>query len=209
MQHKSNDRCDTGAMNATMIDMETTKRGGSRRTGGRSALVLAAVRSAVEQLVREVGSERLTVPLIAERAGVNPTSVYRRWGDLPTLLNDLATYRLDSARPLPASGDLRRDLSDWAQEIVAHYRKPANAALLRAGATIAGERESDCLRNRRSEAVMFVARGDAGGVTADDVIDYVIAPIVHRVIFLPWTLSETTAETLVGRLFDCNQTTTN
>jgi len=192
-----------------MLGMDTTQRGGSRRTGGRSALVLAAVRSAVEQLVREVGGERLTIPLIAERAGVNPTSVYRRWGDLPTLLNDLATYRLDPARPLPESGDLRRDLTVWAQEFVAHYRKPANAALLRAGATIAGERESDCLRNRRSEAAMLVAGGDAGSVTADDVIDYVVAPIIHRVIFLPWTLSDTTAEMLVGRLFQRNETTVN
>ena len=185
-----------------MEGMDTSKRGAGKRTGGRSALVLASVRNAVEDLMREVGAEHITVPLIAERAGVNPTSVYRRWGDLPTLMNDLATYRLDPARPLPASSDLRRDLTAWAQEIVAHYRKPANAALLRAGATIAGERESDCLRNRRSEAAMFVARDNAGAFTADDVIDFVIAPISHRVIFLPWTLDDTTAETLVGRLFE-------
>ena len=74
----------------------------SKRTGGRSAAVIHNVRTAVEELVRERGSERVTVPLIAERAGVNPTSIYRRWGDLPTLLNDIATYRLDPERPLPA-----------------------------------------------------------------------------------------------------------
>ena len=76
--------------------METaTATTSAKRTGGRSALVLAAVKSAVEELVNERGAERVTVPMIAERAGLNPTSIYRRWGDLPSLINDVSTYRLD------------------------------------------------------------------------------------------------------------------
>jgi AcrR family transcriptional regulator len=180
--------------------METTT-APAKRTGGRSAVVISAVRKAVEDLVKERGSERVTVPMIAERAGVNPTSIYRRWGDLPTLINDIATYQLDPSRPLPASGNLKQDLTEWAAEIVRHYGKPVNAALLRGGAASAGETESDCLRNRRSEAGLFVERGNSFGITVDDVINQVIAPIVYRVIFLPWTLDETSAKTLVDGLF--------
>jgi AcrR family transcriptional regulator len=44
----------------------------TRRTGGRSAVVVAAVRTAVEDLVAERGRERVTVQMVAERAGVNP-----------------------------------------------------------------------------------------------------------------------------------------
>ncbi len=178
-----------------------TKAAVVKRTGGRSALVLSAVRSAVEDLVKERGSERVTVPMIAERAGVNPTSIYRRWGDLPTLINEIATYHLDPNRPLPDSGDLQKDLTEWAREIVAHYSKPVNAALLRGGAANAGEVESDCLRNRRAEVTMYLERGDAYGLTADNVIDHLVAPIIYRVIFQPWTLDEHTAETLVAGLF--------
>jgi AcrR family transcriptional regulator len=174
----------------------------SKRTGGRSAAVIHNVRTAVEELVKERGSERVTVPMIAERAGVNPTSIYRRWGDLPTLLNDIATYRLDPERPLPESGTLQGDLTEWAREMVSHYRKPVNAALLRGGAANAGERTSDCLRNRRAEATMFVDRTDAAGITPDDIVDHVVAPIIYRVIFQPWTLDDDTAERLVARLFD-------
>jgi AcrR family transcriptional regulator len=163
--------------------------------------VLASVRSAVEQLIKERGPERVTVPMIAERAGVNPTSIYRRWGDLPTLINEIATYRLDPERPLPESGDLRADLTGWAREIVEHYSKPVNAALLRAGAATAGESESDCLRNRRAEATAFVAGAVDAPVTADQVIDHLVAPIIHRVIFLPWTLDDSTADRLVDDLF--------
>ena len=173
-----------------------------RRTGGRSAAVMHSVKVAVEELVEERGRERVTVPMIAERAGVNPTSIYRRWGDLPTLINDIATYRLDPSRPLPHTGSLRDDLTGWAGEIVEHYRNPVNAALLRGGAAAAGETESDCLRNRRSEASMLVERDATEGITAEQIIDHVVAPIVYRAIFLPWSLDEALAPRLVAQLFD-------
>ncbi|HAM27089.1 MAG TPA: TetR family transcriptional regulator [Microbacteriaceae bacterium] len=173
----------------------------AKRPGGRSAAVLTSVKNAVEELVAERGRERVTIPIVAERAGVNPTSVYRRWGDLQTMINDIATYRLDPNRPLPESGDLRADLTQWAREIVTHYSNPVNAALLRGGAASAGESESDCLRNRRAEANIMVERaGERSPVTVDEVIDHLVAPIVYRVIFLPWTLSEDTATSLVDRL---------
>jgi AcrR family transcriptional regulator len=180
------------------MDTTTTP---SKRTGGRSAAVIHNVRTAVEELVEEKGQDRVTVPMIAERAGVNPTSIYRRWGDLSTLINDIATYQLDPSRPLPDAGDLQADLTAWAREIVEHYRKPVNAALLRGGASAAGERQSNCLRNRRTEATLILERHPGTSVTADDILDTVIAPIIYRVIFLPWTLEDGIAEHLVQRLF--------
>ena len=173
-----------------------------KRPGGRSAAVLTSVKLAVEELVAEKGRDRVTIPMIAERAGVNPTSVYRRWGDLPTMLNDIATYRLDPARPMPETGSLRSDLSEWASEIVQHYSNPTNAALLRGGAASAGEIESDCLRNRRTEAGAMVARAVDAPVTVEQVVDHLVAPIIYRVIFLPWTLDENLGPRLVNELFD-------
>jgi AcrR family transcriptional regulator len=173
-----------------------------RRPGGRSAVVLNSIKVAVEELVREKGRERVTIPMVAERAGVNPTSVYRRWGDLQTMINDIATYRLDPTRPIPETGSLKADLTAWANEIVDHYRNPTNAALLRGGAASAGLTESDCTRNRRAEAGMMVERyGATSPVTPDEVLDQLVAPIIYRVIFLPWTLDDSTASNLVDRLF--------
>ena len=182
--------------------MATTQRTTGQRPGGRSAAVLSALKTAVEELVAERGSERVTIPMVAERAGVNPSSVYRRWGDLATMINDVATYRLDPHRRLPDSGDLVADLTAWAEEVQTHYSDPTRAALLRGGAASAGERESDCLRDRRAEAEIILgnAVADNSGLSVDDVIDGVLAPIIYRVIFLPWTLDERTARTLVERL---------
>ncbi|WP_405593273.1 helix-turn-helix domain-containing protein [Streptomyces sp. NBC_01092] len=170
-----------------------------RRTGGRSAMVLASIRKAVEELVADRGADAVTIPMVAERAGVNHSSIYRRWGDARTMINDLATYRLDPERPLPETGDLRADITSWAQELVRHYGTPVNAALLRGGAAAAGESESDCLRDRRAEAASFAARPGAA-FSGDDVIDRVVAPIVYRVIFLPWTLPGVDIPALVDSL---------
>ncbi|MFJ3306857.1 TetR/AcrR family transcriptional regulator [Streptomyces sp. NPDC086549] len=173
-----------------------------RRTGGRSAAVLAAIRKAVEELIAERGSDAITIPMVAERAGVNHSSIYRRWDDARTMINDLATYRLDPERDLPDTGELRADLTAWAQELISHYSIPVNAAILRGGAATAGESEADCLRDRRTEAATFAAR-PGSTFSGDDVIDRVVAPIIYRVIFLPWTLSKVDARTYVDDL--CNQ----
>jgi AcrR family transcriptional regulator len=180
----------------------TNDRPAARRPGGRSAAVLASVRTAVEELVAEKGRERVTVPMVAERAGVQPSSVYRRWGDLSTMINDIATYRLDPDRPIAKTGDLRGDLTAWAAEMVTHYSNPVNAALLRGGAAGAGESESDCLRNRATEAnLLLESASDSHGLTAAAIIDHLVAPIIYRVIFLPWTLDDETASRLVADLF--------
>ena len=35
----------------------------------------------------------------------------------------------------------------------------------------------------------------------DEVLDHLVAPIIYRVIFLPWTLDDSTADSLVDVLF--------
>lgn len=140
--------------------------------------------------------------MVAERAGVNHSSIYRRWGDTPTMINYPATYRLDPDRGFPDTGDLRADLTAWAQELISHYSVPVNAALLRGGAAAAGESESDCLRERRAEAADFAAR-PGSTVSGEQVIDQVVAPIIYRAIFLPWTLAEVDTRTYVDQL--CNR----
>lgn len=179
------------------------------RTGGRSSLVVAAVRSAVEKLVAELGAENVTVALIAEQAGVNATSIYRRWGDLSTLINEVAAYRLDPERPLPDSGSFEDDIRAWAHELAEHFGTPANRSLLRAGAALANAGTSDCTINRRREAAILVKRVStraeaepSGAVpTADQLINYVVSPITYRAIFAPEPLTPGEVDDLVDDLF--------
>ena len=175
----------------------------AKRPGGRTAAVTNAIRSAVEELIAEKGRDRVSIPMVADRAGVNATTIYRRWPDAATMINDIATYQLDPTRPLPETGELRSDIAAWASEVLAHYRKPVNAALLRAGAAAAGDRESDCLRGLLDEAARLVERaGPEAPVTAQDVVDGVLAPVMYRIIFIPASLTDDYAKALTDKLFD-------
>lgn len=158
----------------------------SRRPGGRSAQVQLQVRQALEELVTELGRERVTVPLVAERAGVSASSIYRRWGDLSGLLADTALQRLDPDRPLRDTGSLAGDLQSWAEEFSAHLCQPCHRSLLKAAAALDTEEDSDCLMRRRQEAGTLVDRACQRGESppsTDQVIDHLIAPIVFRLIF--------------------------
>jgi AcrR family transcriptional regulator len=84
-----------------------------RRPGGRSARVRAAVLAAARGLLVD-GYAELTVERIAQAAGVNKTSVYRRWTDLEGILGDLLSEYAREAVPIPDTGDLDTDLEELA-----------------------------------------------------------------------------------------------
>jgi len=87
------------------LSLETTK-----RPGGRSARVRAAVRQAtLDELVAH-GYAGLTIDNVAQRSGVHKTTVYRRWGSPAGLVADALELAAEEAWPLPDTGDLTADL---------------------------------------------------------------------------------------------------
>ena len=80
------------------------------RTGGRSARVREAVLGAAFSELIDSGYAALSVEAVASRAGVNKTSIYRRWPTLDDLLVDaLTTWSLE-ALPGPDTGSIETDL---------------------------------------------------------------------------------------------------
>ncbi|MGW2249996.1 hypothetical protein ACWCXH_07330 [Kitasatospora sp. NPDC001660] len=57
------------------------------------------------------GGDIVAVPMVAEPVGANHSGIDRCWGDVRTMINDLATYRLDPDRPQPDTGDQWADLA--------------------------------------------------------------------------------------------------
>lgn len=79
------------------------------RTGGRSARVREAVLSAAFDELIDNGYPALSVDAIAVRAGVNKTTIYRRWPTVEDLLVDaLATWSLDVS--VDETGHIETDL---------------------------------------------------------------------------------------------------
>src|SRR6201999_1463332 len=103
-----------------------------RRPGGRSARVASAVHEAVDALLLECGPAGFTVADVARRAGVNPTSIHRRWGSLEAVILEVETARLAEISPLPDTGSLRGDLLAYAQSAADDITRPGRLAFLQA-----------------------------------------------------------------------------
>ncbi|MFC0842397.1 TetR/AcrR family transcriptional regulator [Streptomyces noboritoensis] len=171
------------------------------RPGGRSARVQQSVHQAVRDLEAEVGRGALTVPLIAARAGVTPSTVYRRWGDLRELLSDVAVERLRPDAPPADHGGLRADLEAWTAQFAEEMsstpgRTYIRDALLGDPAQGSAVRCSDYAAEQlKAIGVRAAGRGEAVP-DLETLLDVVVAPLMYRILFRPSELSQE----YVGRL---------
>lgn len=161
------------------------------------------MRRAVEDVLTETSAEQVTVPLIAGRAGVHASSIYRRWGDVGTLIADVVRYRLDPGRPIERTGVLRADAVTWALELAHHFGTPQNTVLLRAGAALAGDEDADCTAQWRAEAAALIDASSTSPpqIRAQDLTDHVLAPIVYRAVFSHSPMDDAAVTRLVDDAF--------
>ena len=149
-----------------------------------------AVYSAVGKLMATHRPDQITVPAVAELAGVNPTSVYRRWGDIDALLEEVAVAvftREDET--LPDTGSLAGDLREWAGRIAEDIVRPHRTRYLRAMVNARDgvlEDGCPCWAARGEQLAEMISRARARGEATPSVaqvLDHVIAPLYHHVVF--------------------------
>ena len=173
----------------------------STRPGGRTARVRATVLEATVAELIEHGYAGLTVEGVAARAGVNKTTLYRRWGGRDALIVGAVEAFAAAEAKVPDSGDIEEDLRLWARSILATLTGPVSGALVRAVFGGAGNSpQVQDLRHRfwltRSALVIpmvyrAIERGQLPvGTAADEVIRHVGAPLYYRLLVLgePLTL---------------------
>ncbi|MCF2128292.1 TetR/AcrR family transcriptional regulator [Strepomyces sp. STD 3.1] len=173
------------------------------RPGGRSARVQASVHTAVRELASEVGRDALTVPMVAQRAGVTPSTIYRRWGDLQELLSDVAVERLRPETAPEDIGDLSADLTAWAEQFLDEMASPSGRAYIR-DALLGdpdGSNAGQCSAYAAGQIDVILARATARGERTPDtetVVDHVVAPLMYRILFRPAGLDAAHARRLVA-----------
>src|ERR1700676_1614903 len=96
----------------------------SPRPGGRGARGQKALHWAVHELQADGGEGELTVPAVAARAGVTPSTIYRRWGTLSQLLSDVALEKLRPETAPVDTGSLKGDLTLWLEQYVGEVASP-------------------------------------------------------------------------------------
>lgn len=157
------------------------------RQGGRSARIQEAVHAAVRQLLKTTDRSAITVPMVAEQAGVTPSTIYRRWGDIGDLLADVALAHMRPIADPQDTGSMRSDIETFIVEYAEEMSSRVGREMLQdiLGSSSGGAAERCChytihhletLRDRaeqRGEAVYDVAAA----------MDKVVAPIVYHIMF--------------------------
>jgi AcrR family transcriptional regulator len=175
------------------------------RVGGRSARIQAEVHKAVKELQAEAERDELTVPMIAARAGVTPSTIYRRWGDLPELFADVAMERLRPVADPADKGSLKEDLAAYIEQYAEEFSTETGKTLLFdlfANALDAAHPGEYCTYTYDHLQVLLdraAARGERT-YPVQEVIDHVIAPIMYRIMFGKGEMTEEYWRGLLERL---------
>nr|WP_221383408.1 TetR-like C-terminal domain-containing protein [Actinoplanes polyasparticus] len=173
------------------------------RPGGRSARVRTAVHRAVKELVADE-TELLTIPVVAARAGVHATTVYRRWGSISDLLADVVTSRFAGDIVVPDTGSLREDLNRYAYDLAKDLSDPDTLALVRATIGTGGEQGAAVCRSERQHQLEAIldreqARGNPTP-SLERTTDAVLAPLYYRAVFTDLPLTPEWTHRLVADL---------
>lgn len=179
------------------------------RPGGRSARVQVAVHQATIELLALRGRAALTVPLVAARAGVTPSTIYRRWGELADLLADVAVERMRPDGDPADTGSVAGDLLAWVEQYRDEMSSEVGLGMMldvlaaKGGTPVPGRLPVPCLcaAFTATQIETMVNRGIARGEAVpevDTVLDTVVSPIIFRALFGPPALPAARAQALVA-----------
>lgn len=176
----------------------------AQRPGGRSARIRTEVHDAVVELLQEAEWDALSIAQVAERSGVHQATIYRRWGTLTGLVDDVVSERLIRSSPVPDTGTLRGDLDAYATQAALDVAGPLGAVFLR-GALV-GSRSAEDQIYLMQRGVNLQAMLDRAGARGEnpptllELMEVVLAPIYFHAIFFGVPMEVEQAKTLVDRL---------
>lgn len=179
-----------------------------QRPGGRSARVRAAVHAAALELLEKHPWDELSVPLVAEASGVHQATIYRRWGTMSGLLNDVVNEWSATTAALPDTGSLRDDLHAYAAAVASSLKEGNVPLILRAVVMEIrpGERRqaSPAFVERERQLQTMLDQAEARGEqvpTLAELLELVVAPLYFYALFTE-PMGEKAAAGLVDRLLD-------
>jgi AcrR family transcriptional regulator len=103
----------------------------SSRSAPRGAPVVRAVIRATFEELAEVGYGALSIDDVARRAGVNKTTVYRRWPTKEDLVTTALLALPDEYFAMPNSGTIRGDLNEIACRVSRIFQAVEGRAMIR------------------------------------------------------------------------------
>ncbi len=129
--------------------MESTvgKRPINRRPGGRTADITERVRQAVLELAIEGGFAACTFSNVAERAGVQRSTLYRRFPDRWATIIDAFLAKSGDDVVAEPTGSFEKDLRSVLRRLAATLDTPLGPAVLAIAARLQADPDADYPRN--------------------------------------------------------------
>ncbi len=101
------------------------------KTRGPSQRVTQQLLQATLGILEREGVDGLKMELVAERAGVHKTTLYRRYGDINELVKAVIEAVDMSVASLPDTGSLRGDVRAMVESFTRHFSEPGVLAIIR------------------------------------------------------------------------------
>ncbi len=162
------------------------------RPGGRSADVKRRVFGAIQNALEQQDWGSLAIGDIAELAGVNKTTIYRRWSNKEGLIADLLDNIADSHPPPPDCGDITEDLTIIGEYLAEMFNTPFGRSIVVA---VVGSSEEDLGEAARRywtqllDKLAWVVRRamDRGQLKPEtrpsELVESIFGPIYLRILF--------------------------
>lgn len=142
---------------------------------------------AVHDLLAEMDRVDVTIPLIAQRANVTPSTIYRRWGDLQELLADVAASRLQPDAEPQATGSALSDLLAWAEQYADEMSSGPGRQMIRDVLAVSDSANAEkCCKYTQQQLNVIIERASnerEAFPPLDALMDYVVSPIMYRILF--------------------------
>jgi AcrR family transcriptional regulator len=182
------------------------RRGRGRPAGGSTTLVREILSVTLDQLGRD-GYAGLSVDQVAQAAGVNKTTIYRRWPTKSDLVIAAIVASRASAPPFRPTGDFRRDLVALLRgkaRLVATQRQRAIAyAINNLDPAVSEALVAELRRRRYTMPRDFIEQAIATGELPRGgdpalIAELLLAPIFHRALVMGESVPQSFIEQTVS-----------
>lgn len=160
-----------------------------KRPGGRTAETTCRVNAAVIELLIQDGVQSCTIPAVAARAGVERSTLYRRYSDRWAMIIDVIAAKAEELVSAPNFGSFEKDLSELLRRLAELLDGPLGPAVMMVAAAVkAGATPENADRFWRTRVKqlqpMFdaaIARGELrAGLNPEEAFALAAGPIYFR-----------------------------
>ena len=189
----------------------TVRQAASKRPGGRTAETTAKVNAAVMHLLSEQGVEGCTIPAVAMRAGVERSTLYRRYPDRWAMMVDVIADQAEAQLTSSDQGSFARDLKALLRNLAAFLQSPVGAAVMSVAIAVQSGGAPHYVdrfwaARGRQLRPMFDAAIERGELSADVDLDEVIAiaagPIYYRAFISPHPVDDGFIRSVTASVLD-------